>query len=92
MDHQGIHKNRTGLLTSPKGKRRPVQNLYSISILQSILSSTHSSSHLCGSHFLQTLPWKFLFLFWRYTDKHIGDMYSHDWHHGSWRHRRGDIL
>lgn len=24
-DHQGIHKNRTGLLTSPKGKRRPVQ-------------------------------------------------------------------
>ena len=25
MDHQGIHKNRTGLLTSPKGKRRPVQ-------------------------------------------------------------------
>jgi len=92
MDHQGIHKNRTGLLTSPKGERRPVQNLYSISILQSILSSTHSSSHLCGSHFLQTLPWKFLFLFWRYTDKHIGDMYSHDWHHGSWRHRRGDIL
>ena len=83
MDHQGIHKNRTGLLTSPKGERRPVQNLYSISILQSILSSTHSSSHLCGSHFLQTLPWKFLFLSWRYTDKHIGDMYSHDWHHES---------
>lgn len=82
-DHQGIHKNRTGLLTSPKGERRPVQNLYSISILQSILSSTHFSSHLRGFHFLQTLPLKFLFLFWRNTDKHIGDMYSHDWHHES---------
>lgn len=77
-DHQGIHKTEPASLPPRREKEDRVQiSLFYIDSTVYSIIYTFIIAPLWFS-FLANTSMEVPLSFWRYTDKHIGDMYSHD--------------